>query len=166
MSSPPCTAQSFRPIGETRIASIGYSCSSQTPRKIRWICPTDLSDPPRCTNPGPGRLAQKRPLAAERSEARQRGFNPRRGDQMAAPATAPNKVKGRVADFNLPVSAKKKHPVSPSKGTRVSEWRSGMERGPGRIGGWRQPGAGASSQKSEAARPQTRQLAHSRNIQH
>ena len=41
-----------------------------------------------------------------------------------------------------------------------------MERGPGRIGGWRQPGAGASSQKSEAARPQTRQLAHSRNIQH
>ena len=32
-----------------------------------------------------------------------------------------------------------------------------MERGPGRIGGWRQPGAGASSQKSEAARPQTRQ---------
>ena len=30
-------------------------------------------------------------MAAERSGARQRGFNPRRGGQMAAPATAPNK---------------------------------------------------------------------------
>ena len=36
---------------------------------------------------------KKRLLAAERSGARQKGFNPQRGRQMAAPATAPNKSK-------------------------------------------------------------------------
>ena len=43
---------------------------SQTAPKIRWICPTDLSDPPRCTNPGPGRLAQKMSVMSVEPPAR------------------------------------------------------------------------------------------------
>ena len=43
---------------------------SQTAPKIRWICPTDLSDPPGCTNPGPGRLAQKMSVVSVEPPAR------------------------------------------------------------------------------------------------
>ena len=44
--------------------------TSQTAPLIRWICPTDLNDPPGCTNPGPGRLAQKMSVMSVEPPAR------------------------------------------------------------------------------------------------
>ena len=52
--------------------------------KIRWICPTDLNDPPGCTNPGPGRLAQKMSVMSVEPPAR-----------GAPPAAARNSDGGR-----------------------------------------------------------------------
>ena len=43
---------------------------SQTPHKIRWTRPTDLSDPPGCTKSGPGRLAQKMSVMSVEPPAR------------------------------------------------------------------------------------------------